>query len=224
MTWSFGFKRSLRRTSATSSNRLPKYWPLGRVPEGLDVSIQLPKLNVVTINELLSELDSFDIIGALQIDTTLDVAVWTHDVGAVILHCGSSQMEVEDHRSATERSHTRPCSDGSIILPSSGGASAIFCCSCEIFWVWLKWLNLSSLHRISRKAASRGFNSQGACRLRRYANSSAPAGVKVTKVPDSWILSQPRSIASLMPAPYSAGLPRSRNRNGSLIFSMWMRP
>jgi hypothetical protein len=60
------------------------------VPEGLDVSIQLPKLNVVTINELLSELDSFDIIGALQIDTTLDVAVWTHDVGAVILHCGSS--------------------------------------------------------------------------------------------------------------------------------------
>jgi hypothetical protein len=40
----------------------------------------------------------------------------------------------------------------------------------------------------------RGFNSQGACRLRRYANSSAPAGVKVTKVPDSCILSQPRSI------------------------------
>jgi hypothetical protein len=41
----------------------------------------------------------------------------------------------------------------------------------------------------------------------RYANSSAPAGVKVTKVPDSCILSQPRSIASLRPAPYSAGLP-----------------
>jgi len=27
-----------------------------------------------------------------------------------------------------------------------------------------------------------------------------------------------------MPAPYSDGLARSRNRNGSLIFSMWMRP
>ena len=38
------------------------------------------------------------------------------------------------------------------------------------------------------------------------ANSSAPAGVKVTKVPDSCILSQPRSIASLRPAPYSAGV------------------
>ena len=58
----------------------------------------------------------------------------------------------------------------------------------------------------------------------RQANSRAPAGVKVTKVPDSCILSQPRSIASLRPAPYSAGLPRSRNRNDSLIFSMWMRP
>jgi hypothetical protein len=55
------------------------------------------------------------------------------------------------------------------------------------------------------------------------AKSSAPGGVKVTKVPDSCILSQPRSIASLRPAPYSAGLPRSRNRSGSLIFSMWMR-
>jgi hypothetical protein len=51
----------------------------------------------------------------------------------------------------------------------------------------------------------------------RQANNSEPAGVKVTKVPDSCILSQPRSIASLRPAPYSAGLPRSRNRNGSLI-------
>jgi hypothetical protein len=58
------------------------------VPECLDLPIQLPKLNVVAINELLGELDSFDIIGALQIDTILDVAVWKHDVGAVIPHCG----------------------------------------------------------------------------------------------------------------------------------------
>ena len=57
-----------------------------------------------------------------------------------------------------------------------------------------------------------------------YSDSSAPTGVNVTKVPHSCIFSQPRSIASLRPAPYSAGLLRSRNRNGSLIFSMCVRP
>ena len=41
-TWSFGFKPSPRSASAIGSNRLPQYWPLGRVPECLDVSIQLP--------------------------------------------------------------------------------------------------------------------------------------------------------------------------------------
>jgi hypothetical protein len=45
------------------------------VPECLDVSIQLPQLNVATINELLGEPDSFGIIIASQIDTILDVAV-----------------------------------------------------------------------------------------------------------------------------------------------------
>jgi hypothetical protein len=59
------------------------------VPECLDLPIQLPELNVVIINELLGELDSFDIILASQIDTILDMAVWPHDVGAVILHCYS---------------------------------------------------------------------------------------------------------------------------------------
>jgi hypothetical protein len=57
------------------------------VPECLDVSIQLPKLNIVTINELPSEPDSFDIIIASQFDTILDMAIWPHDVGAVIRHC-----------------------------------------------------------------------------------------------------------------------------------------
>ena len=33
----------------------------------------------------------------------------------------------------------------------------------------------------------------------------------------SCITSQPRSMASVMPAPYSAGLPLSRNKNGPLI-------
>jgi hypothetical protein len=39
-----------------------------------------------------------------------------------------------------------------------------------------------------------------------YANSSAPNGVNRTNVPLSCIDSQPRSIASFTPAPYSAGL------------------
>jgi hypothetical protein len=47
----------------------------------------------VTINELLGEPDSFGIIIASQIDTILDVAVWTHDVGAVILHFLSPILE-----------------------------------------------------------------------------------------------------------------------------------
>jgi hypothetical protein len=59
------------------------------VPECLDLPIQLPELNVVIINELLGDLDSFDIILASQIDTIVDMAVWPHDVGAIILHCYS---------------------------------------------------------------------------------------------------------------------------------------
>ena len=59
------------------------------MPECLDVSIQIPQLNVVTINELLGEPDSFDIIVALQINTILDMAVCPHDVGAVVRHCRS---------------------------------------------------------------------------------------------------------------------------------------
>jgi hypothetical protein len=37
------------------------------VPERLDVSIQLPYLNVIGINELLGESDGFDIIIASQL-------------------------------------------------------------------------------------------------------------------------------------------------------------
>jgi hypothetical protein len=43
----------------------------------------------VTINDLLGEPDNFDIIIASQCDTILDMAVWPHDVGAVIGHCRS---------------------------------------------------------------------------------------------------------------------------------------
>ena len=42
--------------------------------------------------------------------------------------------------------------------------------------------------------------------------------------PSRGIAPVPRSIASFRPAPYSAGVARSRNRNGALIFSMGIRP
>ncbi len=45
-------------------------------------------------------------------------------------------------------------------------------------------------------------------------SNSAPAGVIFTQVPLSCSPSQPRSIASLRPAPYSAGLAVSRPMNG----------
>ena len=92
------------------------------MPECLDVSIQLPKLNVVTINELLGELDSFGIIVALQIDTTLDVAVWTNDVGAVILHFLSPMLKAVMVK----------------IAPEDGGVESVSCCTCETFRVWLR--------------------------------------------------------------------------------------
>jgi hypothetical protein len=80
-----------------------------------------------------------------------------------------------------------------------------------------------------KKIRKTGFGFKGTAKIfgasfARQANSSAPAGVKVTKVPDSVHL-QPAALDREFEArAYSAGLPRSRNRNGSLIFSMWMRP
>jgi hypothetical protein len=49
----------------------------------------------VTINELLGEPDSFGIIIASQFDTILDMAVWPHDVGAVIRHSFHPMLEAE---------------------------------------------------------------------------------------------------------------------------------
>ena len=40
----------------------------------------------MTINELLGEPDGLDIIIASHIDAILNMAVWPHDVGAVLLH------------------------------------------------------------------------------------------------------------------------------------------
>ena len=50
-----------------------------------------------------------------------------------------------------------------------------------------------------------------------HANSSAPAGVNRTKVPDSCITSQPRSSASFMPAPYSAVVCEQDGQGEALI-------
>jgi hypothetical protein len=52
----------------------------------LNPSIQLPKLDVVTINELSGEPDSFGFIGTSQINALLNVAVWSNDVGSVFFH------------------------------------------------------------------------------------------------------------------------------------------
>jgi hypothetical protein len=51
-------------------------------------------------------------------------------------------------------------------------------------------------------------------------NSSAPAGLNLTKVPLSCNSSQPRSMQTFDPALYSAGVALSPNKNGPLIFSM----
>jgi hypothetical protein len=51
----------------------------------------------------------------------------------------------------------------------------------------------------------------------------------MARVNFTWVLlscnhSQPRSIASLRPALYSAGELLKSDRNGRFIFSMWIRP
>lgn len=43
-------------------------------------------------------------------------------------------------------------------------------------------------------------------------------------MPLSCIDNQPFAMARSIPAPYSAGDPRSSFKNGQLIFSMWIRP
>jgi hypothetical protein len=49
----------------------------------------------------------------------------------------------------------------------------------------------------------------------RQANSSVPAAEKVTKVPDSCIFSQPRSIVSLRPALVASSPEFALSRHGS---------
>jgi hypothetical protein len=175
------------------------------VPEGLDVSIQLPKLNVVTINELLSELDSFDIIGALQIDTTLDVTVWTHDIGAVILHCGSSynggRRPSERHRAISHR----PCCDGSIILPSSGGRQR------NILLQLRNFLGLAQVAELELAAPDKQKSGQPARLQQPEHLPSSPlreqlsAGRREGHEGPGFVHLEPAALDRLIPAPYSAG-------------------
>jgi Aminotransferase class-III len=69
------------------------------------------------------------------------------------------------------------------------------------------------------KALSGGFYLVSAV----LSNNAVLGTLKPGQLPFSCIHSQPRSIARLRPAPYSAGL-RCSLRNGQLIFSMWRRP
>jgi hypothetical protein len=69
------FKPSLRSASASGINLLPQGCPQGRVPECLDLSIQLPYLHVVIICELLCQLDSLSRLIAAQIHTALNMAI-----------------------------------------------------------------------------------------------------------------------------------------------------
>jgi hypothetical protein len=57
-----------------------------------------------------------------------------------------------------------------------------------------------------------------------YANSAAPASVNLTNVPERSSSSQSRSIASLSPALYSAGVALCSNSIGPLMSSMKIRP
>jgi len=93
----------------------------------------------VIINELLGELDSSDIIIALQIDTILDMPVWPQDVGAIIFHCYSPYIE---GRRLSELNHWAqcPCRHGSIILPSSGGRQS---------YILLQLRNFSGLAQVA---------------------------------------------------------------------------
>jgi hypothetical protein len=90
----------------------------------------------MTINELLGEPDSFGIIVASQIDTILDMAVWPHDVGAVIAH-GRSPYVAEDPFSSPIKATYRPVMEN-IMLPSSGPRQRDILLHLRNFSVWLK--------------------------------------------------------------------------------------
>ena len=57
-TWSSGFKPRLRSPSVIGSDRMHQYWPLGRVPERLNLSIQFSKIHVAAIYDLLRQAEA----------------------------------------------------------------------------------------------------------------------------------------------------------------------
>jgi hypothetical protein len=128
----------------------------------------------VAINELLGKPDSFGIMVASQIDTILDMAVWTHDESAVILHCGSSYIGGRRPIQAP-RAISQAVGYEKITPPVQRAASAIFL------------LQLRNFSRLAQVAAlelaapdKQNSDEPDACGLRRYANRSAPAAVNFT--------------------------------------------
>ena len=57
-TWSSGFRPRLKLPSVIGSDRMHQYWPLGRVPERLNLSIQFPKVHVAVIYDLLRQAEA----------------------------------------------------------------------------------------------------------------------------------------------------------------------
>lgn len=62
----------------------------------VDLAIQKPKLDVVTINKLLGELNSLVVVLAMEIDTTFHVAVRPKDKGSITLHNRCAALENGD--------------------------------------------------------------------------------------------------------------------------------
>lgn len=56
------------------------------MPEGLDLPVQLPQLNVVAVNELLGEPYGFLVVPTHELDATFDLVVLPENKGAVPLH------------------------------------------------------------------------------------------------------------------------------------------
>ena len=88
-----------------------------------------------------------------------------------------------------------------LIQAASRVLSAKICAAVSGKMAWPKYSVCSVPAKLGGRLGSSGGEVTG------YANRSAPACVNFTKVPLPCIVSQPRSMASLMAVPYSAALP-----------------
>jgi hypothetical protein len=56
------------------------------MPEGFDLSIQLPELHVVTVHKLFGLLDCFGFVLTTQVNAILDVPIGSQDKNTISLH------------------------------------------------------------------------------------------------------------------------------------------